>query len=227
MTREAKPARVTERGGVWDARAEAYRASPTHRAGPDLDLVVSFCEAAPGVVALDVATGGGHVARRLHEAGARVVTADQAPGMQPDVICTAEDLPFADGSFDVVVVRIAPHHFDDVKAALREMARVSRNRVVIEDTLYESEDLEWAYRLHDPTHVRCYSEEEWRQFVESAGLRIEALEILETRRPLEAWLERTGCSGEDAERLRTFFADRLDEKGEWTDEKIVIKARKA
>ena len=29
---------------------------------------------------LDVATGGGHVARRLREAGATVVTVDPAPG---------------------------------------------------------------------------------------------------------------------------------------------------
>ena len=37
--------------------------------------------------ALDVATGGGHVARRLREAGLQVVTTDPAPGMQPDVVC--------------------------------------------------------------------------------------------------------------------------------------------
>ena len=47
--------------------------------------------------AIDVATGGGHVARRLREAGLEVVSCDPAPGMQPDVICFAEELPFADG----------------------------------------------------------------------------------------------------------------------------------
>ena len=57
----------------------------------------SWCEPATGVKILDVATGGGHVARRLREQGAQVVTCDAAPGMQPDVIMTAEHLPFADG----------------------------------------------------------------------------------------------------------------------------------
>ncbi len=211
---------------VWSERAERYRTSPTHAAGADLDLLISWAEPGPDVRALDVATGGGHVARRLREAGSDVVTTDRAPGMQPDVVCPAEDLPFAEGSFDVVTVRIAPHHFDDVGAAVRELARVTRDRVVIEDTLYESEEMEAAYRLHDPTHVRCYTEAEWRELLEGAGLGVEAVEILETRRPLETWLARTGSVGDDADRLREYFADRLDANGEWADRKIVIKARK-
>ena len=81
---------------VWSDRAEAYRQSPIHAAGEDLDLVVEWCEPAAGVDVLDVATGGGHVARRLREAGANVVTVDPAPGMQADVIAPAEHLPFAD-----------------------------------------------------------------------------------------------------------------------------------
>lgn len=211
---------------VWSARAEAYRRSPAHASGADLDLVVEWAEPGPGVKALDVATGGGHVARRLREAGADVVTADRAPGMNPDVVCRAEELPFPDDSFDVVTVRIAPHHYDDVAAAVREMARVSRDRVVIEDTLYESEELERLYSLRDPTHVSCYTEEEWRRFVEQAGLRIEALETLETRRPMDAWLECVDVPAETAGELRELLGDRIDDKGEWGDLKIVIKARK-
>jgi SAM-dependent methyltransferase len=215
------------RVSVWDERAEAYRRSPGHAAGADLDLVIEWAEPASGVKALDVATGGGHVARRLRAAGADVVTADRAPGMGPDVICRAEELPFADGAFDVVTVRIAPHHFDDVEAAVREMARVSRDRVVIQDTLYENEALERIYSLHDPSHVRCYSEDEWRGFVEQAGLRIEAIRIVEKRRPFEAWLECTAVPAEDADELRALLADRLDENDEWGDRHIVLKTRKA
>jgi SAM-dependent methyltransferase len=211
---------------VWSERAERYRESPTHAAGADLDLLIAWAEPGPDVRALDVATGGGHVARRLREAGSEVVTADRAPGMRPDVVCPAEDLPFADDSFDVVTVRIAPHHFGDVGAAVRELVRVTRDRVVIEDTLYESEEMEAAYRLHDPTHVRCYTEAEWRELLERAGLRVEAVEILETRRPLETWLACTGSVGDEAERLREFFAGRLDANGEWADRKVLIRARK-
>src|SRR5438477_592285 len=111
---------------LWSERAEAYRTSVTHASGDDLELVVAWCEPAEGMTVLDVATGGGHVARKLREAGAEVVTVDTAPGMNPDVVAPADHLPFADSSFDVVACRIAAHHFPDVLAAVKEMARVAR-----------------------------------------------------------------------------------------------------
>ena len=49
----------------WSERAQAYVESDAHREGEDLDLLVEW--AAGGRTALDVATGGGHVARRLRE----------------------------------------------------------------------------------------------------------------------------------------------------------------
>ncbi len=78
---------------LWSERAQLYVRVDAHREGEDLDLIVEW--AAGARTALDVATGGGHVARRLREAGIDVVTCDPAPGMGPDVICPAEDLPFA------------------------------------------------------------------------------------------------------------------------------------
>ena len=213
---------------TWSERAEAYRESETHRAGADLDLLVQWCEPAEGVKALDVATGGGHVARRLRELGAEVVTLDPSPGMQADVLASAEHIPFEDGSFDVAVSRIAPHHFEDVGAALAEMARASNRLVVIEDTLFSSDRHEQAEKLRDPTHVRNYTEDEWREQLAEAGLEVEQVECFEKEHPLEDWLARTGCEGADAERVRELLADRMTDDGSaWIDTKIVIRARKA
>jgi SAM-dependent methyltransferase len=209
----------------WDERAQAYRDSPGHRAGNDLDLLVAWAAPAAGVEALDVATGGGHVARRLREAGARVTTCDASPGMQPDVVCPAEELPFADGSFDVVACRIAAHHFSDVAAAVGELARVARDRVVVEDTLFVSEEVERAERLRDATHVRSHSEAEWRGFFADAGLEVEQTALEEKRQPLSAWLARTGCEGEDAAEVRRLLADRT-EGDEWVDTKLLLLGRK-
>lgn len=211
---------------AWDTRADAYRASPDHSEGADLDLVVGWCEPGEGVTALDVATGGGHVARRLREAGCSVTTLDASPGMQPDVIARAEDIPFAKGSFDVVVTRIAPHHFADVQRAVSEMARVARSLVVVEDTLYASEDVETAERLRDPTHARSYTEDEWRRFLERAGLVVEDVETCPKAHSVDEWLSRTECTGDDAVEVRRLLADRTDEEGLWHDTKIILKARK-
>jgi ubiquinone/menaquinone biosynthesis C-methylase UbiE len=211
---------------VWSDRADAYRKSPLHREGEDLDLIVEWADPRPGRTALDVATGGGHVARRLRAEGCDVVTLDPSPGMQPDVIGRAEDLPFADASFDVVATRIAAHHFEDVAAAVREMARVSRELVLVEDTLYESEQVEEAERLHDPSHVRSHSENEWRTFLADAGLEVEQVKLVEKQQSLDAWLARTGCVGEDAERVRELLAHRIED-GIIRDTKILFKARKA
>jgi ubiquinone/menaquinone biosynthesis C-methylase UbiE len=208
---------------AWSERAEAYRNAPDQREGRDLDLIVEWAQGAR--TALDVATGGGHVARRLREAGIEVVSTDPAPGMQPDVICPAEHLPFADSSFDLVVTRIAPHHFQDIALAVAEMARVARERVIVEDTLWESEQVEEAEKLRDPTHVSSYSEREWRSFLEAARLEIEQVEVMEKRRSLADWLARAGTGEADAARVRELLADHI-EGDELVDRKILLNARK-
>jgi len=208
---------------VWNERADAYRTSEAHKQGEDLDLIVEWASGAQ--TALDVATGGGHVARRLREAGLEVVSLDPAPGMQPDVIAPAEHLPFAEGSFDVVACRVAAHHFEDVGAAVGEMARVARDLVLVSDNLFVSEAAEEADRVRDPSHVRNYTEMEWRGFFAAAGLGAEEAHTYEHPVLLEPWLERAGCAGADAERVRALVADRV-EGDRVRLERICLKGRK-
>ena len=208
---------------VWDARAEAYRKSREHSEGWDLDVVVDWANGAR--TALDVASGGGHVTRRLREAGMDVVSSDPSPGMQPDVVCSAEDLPFADGSFDVVACRLAAHHFEDVERGVAEMARVSGDLVIVVDNLRMGDEDEEASRLRDPSHVRNYSEEEWRALFDRAGLTPEEAVVGERRISFEPWLERTGCTGEDAARVRELLAGRIED-GRLRLDRIALKGRR-
>ncbi|HEY0416977.1 MAG TPA: class I SAM-dependent methyltransferase [Gaiellaceae bacterium] len=213
---------------IWDARAEAYRASVTHATGDDLDAVVELCNPHAGVKILDVATGGGHVARRLREQGAEVVTTDLSPGMRPDVLCPAEHLPFADGSFDVVVSRIAAHHFDDLGAAIGEMVRVSNRVLVIEDMLYRTEEEQEAERIRDPSHKRSLSADEWRDLLVDAGLEVEQELYFSKTHDMAEWLARTGCEGADAARVRELLAPFANEDGTtWSNDYVVVKARKS
>jgi SAM-dependent methyltransferase len=194
---------------VWSERADAYRTSAIHSAGDDLDLVVEWCEPGAGVTVLDVATGGGHVARRLREAGASVVTVDPAPGMGADTTAAAEALPFADASFDAVACRVAAHHFHDVLTAVREMARVAKHRVVICDNTFVSESSEEADRVRDPSHVRNYSAPEWHSFFELAGLEVADEQFMERPLEIQPWLDRTGTSPEDQARVLELLGDRV------------------
>lgn len=106
---------------------------------PPSDLL-DRVEVRPGEDVLDVATGTGNVALRAAAAGAQVVGLDLTPelfaearkrattaGISVDwVEGDAEELPFADGSFDCVLsvfgVQFAPRH----AVAAAEMARVCR-----------------------------------------------------------------------------------------------------
>jgi SAM-dependent methyltransferase len=151
----------------------------------------------------------------LREAGATVVTSDPAPGMGADTTAPAEHLPFADASFDAVACRLAAHHFTDVLAAVKEMARVSRDRVVICDNTFVSEVSEEADRVRDPSHVRNYGVDEWKSFFELAGLRVADERFMQRPLEVEPWLERTQTPPADAARVRELLGDRV--KDGWMD----------
>ena len=209
----------------WDERYAFYRDSPTHAEGDDLDQVVAWCEPGPGVAALDVATGGGHVARRLRDLGCVVTTVDDAAGMLPDVVCPAERLPLPDDSFDVVVCRLALHHFLDPERALTEMARVTRRLVVLEDTLWIDERVQKAETLRDHTHVAHYTREELAVMLAAAGLELRAEATFPKRHVMDDWLAATGCDGEAAAEVRRLLAHVSDPgAAAWTDLKWVAQA---
>jgi SAM-dependent methyltransferase len=211
---------IIEGMNEWDARFDYYAASRTHAEGDDLDQVVAWCEPGPGVTALDVATGGGHVARRLRELGCVVTSSDAAAGMRPDVVAAAEELPFSDDSFDVVVCRVAAHHFTDAPRAIAEMARVSRRLVVLEDTLWIDRLVHQAEMLRDTTHVRQYTRDELVAMFRAAGLEIRAEATFPKRHDMDDWISATGCNGACAAQVKRLLAHVAEPDGSsWTDTK--------
>jgi hypothetical protein len=62
--------------------------------------------------------------------------------------------------------------------------------------------------------------------LEDAGLGVDDVRFFEQRIELAPWLERAGCVGEQAERVRELAADRIT--GGWiTLDRIALKAVKA
>ena len=90
-----------------------------------------------GRTVLDVATGTGLVAERLRARGFTVTGLDQSPEMLAEarrrfgghvtlVEASADELPFADASFDHLTFTYLLRYVDDPAATLRELARVVR-----------------------------------------------------------------------------------------------------
>jgi ubiquinone/menaquinone biosynthesis C-methylase UbiE len=174
--------------------AAAYTTSAVHSDKHALRRVVELAQSQPSNAALDIATGAGHTALALAPHVASVVAYDLTEEMLAETrrnaaaqglanVTTrqgiAEELPFADATFDIVTVRHAPHHFADIRRAVREMARVANSgaRVVIVDSMSpedDSLDEQWnrIERLRDPSHVRNYRSSEWRAMLTGAGLEI-------------------------------------------------------
>jgi len=106
-------------------------------------FLVSRIEAGPDDEVLDVATGTAAVAIELaRQTGCRVVGLDQSAEMLATgrrrveeagltervrlVEGSADQLPFEDGSFDALTFTYLLRYVDDVRATLRELARVVR-----------------------------------------------------------------------------------------------------
>src|SRR5260221_14567194 len=125
----------------FGAFAATYATSRPHAKGGSLARLVELVAPQPTWIALDIATGAGHVALALAPHLAHVVASDLTPQMlgvarglarernirnMSFAEMRAEALPFADSTFDLVTCRIAPHHFDDVSKFVAESARVLR-----------------------------------------------------------------------------------------------------
>jgi ubiquinone/menaquinone biosynthesis C-methylase UbiE len=174
--------------------AEQYTASIGHSDPEALARVVALAEPTATDRVLDVATGAGHLALALAPHVAEVVAYDLTAAMLDETMRNAggrglrnvtpvqgaaEDMPFEDGRFDLVTVRIAAHHFADIQAAVRETARVVRpggRVIVIDTTVPEDDELDRAINeiesLRDPSHVRNYRPSEWRAMLAAAGLTV-------------------------------------------------------
>lgn len=115
----------------FGSAADVYeRARPSYP--PDaVEWLVSRTGLGPGRTVADVGAGTGKLTRLLVGSGARVVAVEPVAEMRAliegaeAVDGTAEELPFPDGSIDVVTVAQAFHWFDHARA-LPEIHRVLR-----------------------------------------------------------------------------------------------------
>lgn len=207
------PAALKQRVREQFAHSPAdYVRSQGHASGPDLMRMVERAAPHAEDQLLDVATGGGHVARVFGLLVGRVVVADLTPPMLrtalaflessgidklDGVAADAESLPFAAGSFDLVTCRIAPHHFPRPDRFVAEAARVLKpsGRLVLIDSTVPAGPLGDFFnrfeKVRDPSHVRSLTIAEWSGLIESTGLSLAPTESFRKRHDFDDWTARS------------------------------------
>jgi len=209
-------------GDEFSSRASLYGDSPDHVRGPDFVFMERFFRELGKIErALDVSSGAGHTAALLASFCQFVVALDISEGMLREtvrrygylgilpVMGDSENLPFEEGSFQVVTCRIAPHHFASVGDFLAEVRRVLASggcAVVVDSTVprvsFLDDFLNEMERLRDPTHVRSLTVSEWRDLIRDAGLTLAEEWTFRKRHDFESWLGRTRPSPEVKAKVR-------------------------
>jgi ubiquinone/menaquinone biosynthesis C-methylase UbiE len=209
----------------FSKNAQHYVVSPLHAQGGDLFRLVSAAEADGSMEALDIATGGGHVANALAPLVRRVTAFDLTNDMLAAAAAfirgnghsnvdfvegDAERLPFPDGSFDLVTCRIAAHHFPDVPSFAAEAFRVVKpggKLMLIDNVAPEDDRYDRFYneveKQRDPSHVRAWKKSEWVRLLETTGFRVESMTRFPKPFRYRDWCDRAGLPKEEADRLES------------------------
>jgi len=230
--------------------AADYATSEVHAKGASLKRLVELTRPKSHWRVLDVATGAGHTALAFAPHVAKVTATDITEEMLREtrklaasrglanvrtLHAKAEDLPFPDASFDLVVCRLAAHHFDDMAGFAAEAYRVLMpgGTIGIVDTIAPDAEIvqgrteeglrsltaefEAFKKLSDPSHRRCLGLIEWEQVLSAAGFDIAHREHLDKEMAFGAWVERMRSDAATtarlkemllAEPLRSFVASR-------------------
>ena len=207
----------------FNKQAALYATSPVHRLGPSLAVLVEMAAPESADVVLDVATGTGNTALTLAPQVLKVVGVDVASAMLDQARIraeaenvrnvefasgSAEELPFPEEQFSLVVSRHAPHHFHHPDKFLREVRRVLKpaGRLVVADQISPSAQVaEWVdrwERTRDPSHFRQRTVTEWRELTEAAGLSWMQDQVVVYELPFDWWVKQAGCNEKTVQELK-------------------------
>jgi ubiquinone/menaquinone biosynthesis C-methylase UbiE len=185
-----------------------YSRSTFHTSSERLREVLDLARPQKGDLALDVATGTGNTAFALAPHVRRVIgldltremldvarrlTAERSVPNADWVLGDAGRLPFEDGTFDLYVVRAAPHHFPDVDAFLREALRVLKpgRHAAFVDCAPPAAAREVLHEVEvrrDPSHVLSLTVEEWVQRLEATGFEVDQAVARELDWDYDEWM---------------------------------------
>ncbi len=213
---------------MFGAQAGVYAVSSVHVHDDSLDSVQRLTtKTAPYRWALDIGTGAGFTAFTAAHVSDFVIASDITRPMLQQTkrignerrlsnlrICqnTAELLPFADASLDLVTCRVAAHHFKDFESALDAAQRVLKTggTLVMADSVSPEDDSvsQWMNNIElrrDFSHVENRKISVIRQMLSRRGLDITGTETTRVYLMFNEWVARTKVPDQEAADLRRDF----------------------
>lgn len=189
-----------------------------------LEWIVSFLPLDQNLRVLDVAAGTGHLSRAIAPHVKEVIAIDLTPEMLEQARRetarknlgnitieegNAEQLPYDDDRFDLVVSRLAIHHFEKPVIQLREMVRVCKpgHRIGIVDLLSpEDKKMSEIYnhleKLRDPSHTVALSKTQMLAILNEVGIAVDKVDSRDVVVDFERWVQMTETVSETVETIR-------------------------
>jgi ubiquinone/menaquinone biosynthesis C-methylase UbiE len=211
----------------FSKQAVLYSQNASIRDSTRLQKLVQAVSPAKDASVLDIATGPGYVALAFAEVCREVIGVDLTPRMLELAEShrrgrklsnasfqrgTAEKLPFPARRFDVVVSRLAFHHFRFPARVIAEAARVCRpgGMIAIEDLVVSEHPKRAAYqnrieKLRDPSHTKALSASGLIRLLSRAGLEIQSMNSSELLQDAEKWLATSATPEPVARKVRALL----------------------
>jgi ubiquinone/menaquinone biosynthesis C-methylase UbiE len=212
----------------FSRQALPYSQTPSISDAARLQKLVQAVSPDASAKVLDVACGPGYVALAFAEVCREVVGIDLTPEMLEVAeshrrkrqitnasfqLGAAEKLPFRNQEFDVVVSRLALHHWQAPRRIIAEMVRVCRHggTIALED-LITSEHARRASlhnrieKLRDPSHTRAFSASGLVRVLAAANLEIVSIYSGELLQDVERWMETSRTPETVARKVRALLA---------------------
>lgn len=120
----------------------------------------------------------------------------------------AEKLPFLDNSYDIVISRLAFHHFSNPIPIFAEMKRVLKDngKLILIDMIPRDislrDEIDRIETIRDNSHVRELSLEEMTKLYNDNNLKLEIQESNEIPVDLESWMELTKTPEDSRKNIR-------------------------
>ena len=191
------------KGKIWDWYAPIYKRAMRAEERSYAFLYRRIPKLIRGKEVLELATGPGALAKRIAPVTKHMLATDYSEGMIAEAkkgacsnnlrfeVADALSLPYADASFDAVVIVNALHLLPEPERALREMARVLRpdGVLIAPNFVKQRESLltrfwEALLSLAGLRFANQWTPEEYLDFLKKNGWEVRFYKVMQARMPL-------------------------------------------